>query len=84
MKSAKLCNYRTIYIAEILCAVSIATVPSIISAVLSNYRISPFPPTKCENDGTLQFFVTIAPAMIVICFGVIMMSLILYKIHTVS
>ena len=84
MKSAKLSNSRTIYIAEVLCVVSIATVPSIISARLSKYKISTFPPTQCENDGTFHFFVTIVPAMIVICFGVIMMLLTLYKTHTVS
>ena len=84
MKSATLYNSRTIYIAEVLCVVSIATVPSIISAVLSKYRISTFPPTQCENDGALYFYVTIVPVMIVVCFGVIMILLTLYKIHTVS
>ena len=87
MKSTKLYNSdysRTIYIAEVLCVVSIATVPSIIGAVLSKYRISTFPPTQCENDGALYFYVTIVPVMIVVCFGVIMMLLTLYKIHTVS
>ena len=87
IKSAKLFNSdysRKIYIAEILVAFFIATIPSFVNAGLSNYKISTFPPTLCRSYGNLHFYETVIPIMSTLCVTVILMLLVLYKIHLVS
>ena len=86
-KSAKLFNSdysRAIYIAEILIVLIIATIPSIVSAGLSKYKISTFPPTMCRSHGEFHLYDTIIPVMSTSCFTMILMILALYKIHLVS
>ena len=75
---------RKIYIAEILGAFFIATIPSFVNAGLSNYKISTFPPTLCRSYGNLHFYGTIIPNMGILCVTMILMLLVLYKIHLVS
>ena len=87
LKSAKLFNSdysRAIYIAEILLVLLIATIPSIVSAGLSNYKINTFPPTMCRSYGELHLYDTVIPVMSTSCFSMILMILALYKIHLVS
>ena len=87
LKSAKLFNSdysRAIYIAEILFVLLIATIPSIVSAGLSKYKISSFPPTMCRSSGELHLYDTVIPIMSTLCFTIILMLLVLYKIHLVS
>ena len=87
LKSAKFFNSdysRAIYIAEILVVFFMATIPSIVSAGLSKYKISTFPPTMCRSYGNLYFYETIIPIISTLCFTAILMLLALYKIHLVS
>ena len=87
LKSAKLFNSdysRAIYIVEILTVLLIATIPSIVSAGLSKYKISTFPPTMCRSDGEFHLYDTVIPVMSTSCFTMILMILVLYKIHLVS
>ena len=87
LKSAKFFNSdysRAIYIAEILLVLLIATIPSIVSAGLSKYKISSFPPTMCRSYGELHLYDTVIPIMSTLCFTIILMLLVLYKIHLVS
>lgn len=84
LKSTKLFNSdysRAMFITEIVFVFFIATVPSLVSAGLSKYKITP---TQCENDGIYYFYETIVPIMFVLCVGVILMLLTPYKIHLVS
>ena len=75
---------RTMYSLEVLLALFIATVPAIVGAGLSKYRISTFPPTQCKSDGEFRFYSLILPVMAAVCVSVIFMLLALYKIHVVS
>lgn len=87
IKSAKLFNSdysRKIYIAEIMIAIFIATIPSFVNVALSNYKISTFPPTLCRSYGRLHFYETVIPIMGTLCVTVILMLLVLYNIHLVS
>ena len=89
LKSAKFFNSgyrRTIYIAEFLIVFLIGTVPSIVSAGLSRYRISRFPPIYCDgyDDRTYIFYSTTVPILTTVCVSLILMILILCKVHNVS
>ena len=89
LKSAKLSNSgysRAIYITEFLIVILIGTVPSIISAVHSRYRIGMFPPIHCGGliDRTYIFYTTTLPILVAVCVSLILMMLILYKVHMVS
>ena len=88
-KSAKLSNSgynRAIYIAEFLIVILIGTVPSIISAVHSRYRVGSFPPVNCggHGDRTYIFYAITLPSLAAVCVALILMILILYKVHIVS
>ena len=86
LKSASLLSdhKRVVYFAEILIGILIATVPSIVNTVLSNYAIIRFPPVQCGNSNGTQFYALILPTMTTVCVTGILMSLTLYKIHVVS
>ena len=72
------------YILEVLLALFIATVPAVVGAGLSKYRIGAFPPTQCKSYGEFRFYSLILPVMAAVCVCVIFMLLALYKIHVVS
>ena len=88
LKSAKLFNSdysRIVYITEILIGTFIATTPSIVNTVLSNYEIIVFPPMQCGNSNRTYFFYTLlVPVITMVSACGILMSLTLYKIHLVS
>ena len=88
LKSAKLFNSdysRIVYITEILIGTFIATTPSIVNTVLSNYEIIVFPPIQCGNSNRTYFFYTLlVPVITMVSACGILMSLTLYKIHLVS
>ena len=76
---------RVVYSAEILIAIIIATVPSIVSVVLSNYNITRFPPVQCgHSDDTYHIYSLAIVALTTVCVSGVLMSLTLYKIHMVS
>ena len=88
LKSAKLFNSdysRIVYITEILIGTFIATTPSIVNTVLSNYEIIVFPPMQCGNSNRTYFFYTLlVPVITMVSACGILLSLTLYKIHLVS
>ena len=76
---------REVFIAEILIAFFIATVPSIVSIGLSSIGIVTFPPIQCGNSNrTYYFYTAVLPIMIVTCISGSLMILVLYKLHMVS
>ena len=89
LKSAKFLSSgysKVIYFVEVLIVFLIGTVPSIVSAGLSKYRVVTFPPIHCGayDDRTYIFYAIIVPILAAVCVSVILMLLILYKVHTVS
>ena len=72
------------YSLEGLVAFFIATVPAVVGAGLSKYKITGFPPTQCRSYGEFRFYSLILPVMAAVCVCVIFMLLALYKIHVVS
>ena len=77
---------RMLYIAEVLIVYLYGTVPSIVSAAKSRYRMISFPPTFCDgyDDQTYLFYTITLPIVVAVCISLIVMILILYKVHTVS
>ena len=84
MKSAKFFNSRSIHIVEILIVLFIGTVPSIVSAGLSNYEIITFPPIQCALNREARYYEVVVPVVTSIAISEILMLLTLYKIHVVS
>ena len=88
LRSAKLFkshHSRVIYIAEVLVVFLIATVPSIILAIIGqNYNIIGFPPTFCVIDTTYRIYVIVIPILVTSCVSIILMSLVIYRLHMVN
>ena len=87
LKSAKFIdsNYsKKIYIAEVLILFLIGTVPSIVLAAGSNYRLIGFPPIYCGADSAFQFYVIILPVLISNCANMMLMLFVIYRLHMVS
>ena len=84
MKSAKLFSSRAIHIAEILIILFVGTVPSVVSAGLSNYEITTFPPIQCALNRVDLYYEVVVPVVTSIAISEILMLLTLYKIHVVS
>jgi len=87
LKSAKLfkSDYsRIIYIAEILTILLIGSIPAIVLAIGSNYRIISFPPIYCGVDSTYRIYVLFIPVLVTNGTMMILMSLVVYSLHIVS
>ena len=87
LKSTKLFNSdysRIIYIVEFTIIFVIGTTPSVVSAALSRYEISGFPPILCNSNHATRFYELILPITICITFFGILMLSTLYKIHVVG
>ena len=87
LKSTKLfaSDYsRIIYIAEILIILIVGTLPAIVLATGSNYRIISFPPIFCGVDLTYRTYVLLIPVLVIDGTMMILMSLVVYRLHIVS
>ena len=87
LKSAKLSKSeysRAIYIGEVLIALFIASIPPIVNAGLSKYKIATYPPLYCANTDTNNFYLTTLPILISVFISLILMLMVLYKVHVVS
>ena len=87
LKSAKLSNSvhrRAIVIAEILTMFLVSTLPSVVVAGVSDYKIRTFPPLFCGSDRSYRFYTTAIPILTSVCISLILMLLVIYRIHMVS
>ena len=75
---------KKVHVIEVVCAVLVAAIPKLFSAVQQEYRISIFPPLYCSASPAYVFYGTILPTVVVSCATLIMMVIILYYIHIVS
>ena len=72
---------KKFYYFEIGCFTIIGTVPYIILAGLSKFRINQFPPQFCTLSAADNFYGLIFPTVVVNCITVIMLLLVLYHVH---
>ena len=84
MKSTKLFSSSTIHIVEMCTVLFIGTVPSIVSAALSNYEITTFPPVHCALNRADFYYEVVVPVVTSIAVSEVLMLLTLHKIHVVS
>ena len=62
----------------------IGTLPYIILAGLSEYKISQFPPLGCGCSAAGNFYGIVLPTLMVNCSTMIILLLVLYHVHIVS
>ena len=88
LKSVKIFNSeykKPIYISVILFVLLIGIVPSVALATTGpNYRVNEFPPTHCVIGSTYRIYALGLPVFLSTTTMMILMSLIMYRLHTVS
>lgn len=75
---------RKIHITEVTIAVLLATIPYVILAAKSEFRIGVLPAVFCGAGPVYNFYGLVIPTVIVYCSSLIMMLFVLYKLHLVS
>ena len=84
MQLDRLHHTKKFYYFEISCVLTIATVPYIVLASLSEFRIVDFPPKFCGLSSAGNFYGIVLPTIVVNCATVIILIVVLYNVHTVS
>ena len=75
---------KKIHVTEVIVVVLLATIPSIVFGVNSDFRFAVFPPFYCTAEPERNFYGYVIPTVLVICVTLILMLFVLYTIHLVS